>query len=162
MISAIKCLKCDKGFMLPKDPVDLESEWVCIDECCDGCSMSVETVKRLLRALEISVEKVSLEENIDDTKNIYEALCCKLGLNKALHPNHFLRIRLRERVIQYYRKMAKLATCIETRLEALMNQVDVFKGLFDVMVTVDTSSELWEQTLEKLEADIRKIDQASQ
>ena len=46
--------------------------------------------------------------------------------------------------------------------QILLHQVDVFKGLFDVMVTVDTSSELWEQTLEKLEADIRKIDEASQ
>lgn len=55
LMSALRCLSCDSGFLLPVDGLDYESDWA-----CDGCSKTVKfkTVDEVLATIEKQVRNV--------------------------------------------------------------------------------------------------------
>jgi len=163
MLNAVVCQRClpheksngQVGFMLPVRSTDLASPWKC--SACDEDTAASEVMATLLR-FEVAVEKVS------DCVEL-RSLICSDETSRTLHPNHFLLIGAKEKMIMglklELRRMRNGGREKEkARSEArvcLEEQVAVFKEVHSVMVMVDLAPELWDEALRKLESDLGNL-----
>lgn len=89
-----------------------------------------------------------------------------------LHPNHFLLIRMKEKLIQLYKKqqatlMIKGASSSKQQQQeqdhweeirsCVEQQVEWFSQICDVMVKVDPPADVWTDTLNKLKRDLDQV-----
>ncbi|ODM99115.1 Protein msta, isoform A [Orchesella cincta] len=79
--SALKCLNCESGFLLPENPTDSNSEWKCGEEKCETVLESKlfdVRIEDLITKLEECDTVPALEKYIEDNKGV------------TLHANHWL------------------------------------------------------------------------
>lgn len=76
--SAINCTNCKDGYMLPKNPLDSKSEWIC-EKC--GAKLVSEIVMSILKA--IGEEIITLKNNVEASFNFLRKHY------QNLHPNHY-------------------------------------------------------------------------
>ena len=76
MFSALKCDRCQNNYMLPLDPMNLESPWQ-----CQGCnySKSVEDVTEIINVHEQAFEEIHDVEYYEKLLHV---------LQTKFHPNH--------------------------------------------------------------------------
>ena len=81
MISALKCLECKNGYIIPIDPMDLESNWKCRD--CDF-QQSAQTVEEIVHNYDCIYNNATSENDLE----LYEEML--KDFNQNLHPNHHI------------------------------------------------------------------------
>jgi hypothetical protein len=87
--SAFKCTKCDTGYLLPVDPLNMETPWTCINEGCSQRSSYSElkiVIKRIKRELH-AVENEATMSAITQLESILFR-----NQRKILNNNHWLMI----------------------------------------------------------------------
>ena len=113
-LSSLVCSKpkC-RGAVLPLEPLNGKSEWVCI-EC--HVNLDAETADNLLeKAKQIaSTQASNLEE--------YEKCICKMG--ELVHPGHYLMVTLKERFIIFYDLKNIGRPALHRRLQLCMDIMD--------------------------------------
>ncbi len=78
---------------------------------------------------------------------------------RKLHPNHFLLVALREKLIPAL-KMAQSADASASDVRArLEEQVKLFGEIKNVMVKVDQPPDVWEDAMGQLERELEKAKQ---
>ncbi|CAL8127313.1 unnamed protein product [Orchesella dallaii] len=113
-LGAIKCSRCkhcalledsesDKGYLLPKNPINPESEWQCLR--CENVIPVQKVVKRLVK-IEKDFESIkamglSRDEEADEMEYLY-----KRSLDEHLHRNHYLLQEISLRIVN------RQASCI--------------------------------------------------
>ncbi len=81
-MSAVKCSKCDSGFALPSNPMDLKSNWICNQSDCEE-EMAHTKVIDIVRDCE-SILKDAHDFDVGQNESVLDLLLTKL------HPNHSL------------------------------------------------------------------------
>ena len=94
---AVRCLRgdCKEGFLLPKDPLDFDSQWKC-EKC--GESAKASTVKNL-------VEDLLEEKNSLDRSDLGSYLNFLDRATKKLHENHYVLNATRRWILPLYCRM---------------------------------------------------------
>ena len=113
-LSSLVCSKSKcRGAVLPLDPFNVKSEWVCI-EC--HVNLDAETAENLLeKAKQIASKQAS---NVEE----YEQCIYKLG--ELVHPGHYLMVTLKERFIMIYDLKAIGRPVLQRRLQLCMDIMD--------------------------------------
>ena len=92
-ISAVKCFDCDNGVLLPEDPLNYDSPWL-----CNKCSLQIVSSR-----VETLVEDIEAEfSEILDTQEYWrytDSLTRYSGT--ILHPSHWILTTARRNLIQY-------------------------------------------------------------
>lgn len=136
----MKCIGsiCD-GILLPKNPIDITSEWFC-DQC--DVSISNEQIEIILTNIEQEVDHLMMSSvsNID-TKSIgpkhYEALIEKLS--HLLHENHFYLFALKHSLIQMYGHKENY-TLPELSDDLLNKKITMCENLLNILNNIDPNS----------------------
>ena len=91
-VSGVNCEECKVGTLLPKNPLDYNSEWQCVD--CQSVVFS--------KVIEMKIK--TFEDQIDDIKGddaeSYEKLLRKMRYH--LHENHYWILDVKRRLIDIY------------------------------------------------------------
>ena len=91
-MSGVNCEECKVGTLLPKNPLDYNSEWQCVD--CQSVVFS--------KVIEMKIK--TFEDQIDDIKGddaeSYEKLLRKMRYH--LHENHYWILDVKRRLIDIY------------------------------------------------------------
>ena len=74
-MSAVLCLKCKKGYLLPLDPLEYKSEWTC-DHC--HTKTKYEMIDEIITTIE---DEVSLIIYVSYLEIIYNASYVHFGFN---------------------------------------------------------------------------------
>jgi len=93
-LSAVKCLKCPKGYCLPIDTQLIDSKWACSD--CKKTMSAVE-VEKITDALSLDVKEALKNPDQDKLTSLL-----KLNVDKVVHPNHYSLIMVRHTLMQLY------------------------------------------------------------
>lgn len=117
--SALKCVMCDDGHLLPDHPLMEESPWKCSEAKCKGVKSAAE-VSMILREydnLRESNEYVS--DSNDFVKNIYNLERLLEKGRPLFHPNHFCLMGVEFELIQkiqYYIEIGKISLKLNSKL----------------------------------------------
>ncbi|CAL8109373.1 unnamed protein product [Orchesella dallaii] len=98
--SAIKCVNCSEGYLLPKNPLESDSPWVCVQisfqmltpETGCGYSRTSENVKRLTDDIDARIKLAQ------QSPKALERILVELS-SHSLHPNHYLLIDIKFNVL---------------------------------------------------------------
>ncbi|CAB4061520.1 RNF144 [Lepeophtheirus salmonis] len=93
-VSAIYCDSCYGGLMLPKEPLDYESPWIC-DKC--HALHNVSEIISLVQSLETELNDVAKNKTYDK----YEDFIDKYS-ETLLHSSHYLLMTAKRNLIQYW------------------------------------------------------------
>lgn len=144
MLSAVKCSEC-VGYLLPIDPLNIGSEWK-----CQGCHREIAAarVMEMILKIESRIEKELSLPNVEQGQfmKVMEILEAKY-----LHPNHFLLVLLKEKLIQslvWHQKQPN--TPPGAKLAYLNGQIKWFEDIHGLMRILDPPGDLWEDTLHKM------------
>ena len=84
--------------------------------------------------------------------------------SRLLHPNHFLLIRMKEKIIQLHKKQQQVLNSGEEAAQqrdllrhCLEQQVKWFGEITQVMAKVDPPADVWNDTLAKLKKDLARV-----
>lgn len=114
----------------------LDSCWIC--NVCSAESAAADISEPLLKA-ELEIEK----ESTGDAG--MEAMLAGLA-STALHPNHFLLVRIKEKLVQ----------SLMHKKESLRRQAELFAEIRALMVAVDPATEIWNRGMDRMN---RKLEQ---
>lgn len=122
------CSNVCNGIQLPKDPLDLDSDWVC--NLCNT-PISGENVDFLEAKMSVEVEKaITMPPNIEKAEDTLNKL------SNFLHPNHYLLYQLKHSLIQMYGMQDGYKTDQLTESQ-LQNKVKICRELLDVHSIID-------------------------
>ena len=98
MFSALKCPVCEEdvdGYLLPMDPLNPESTWRC-KQCnfTQGINDSINQNCEMEQLLDSTFKK----SQVDDDGDVPELRNLLLTLEEVLHTNHYLNIRLKQKL----------------------------------------------------------------
>lgn len=103
-MSSIRCFKCDSGFLVPVDPSDQDSKWVCVKtsdkETCCGYKCSVGKVFYFVTNIQDSIDRFRGE----DLHWIEEQERLQILFDKyrghELHDNHYLVLEISTDIVE--------------------------------------------------------------
>lgn len=98
-MSAVKCLNCQKDFLLPEEPTEVQSDWKCLNAVC-GSTQSV--IKVVCRVCEIEDDVESMRDltpNVEDELKMLSSVMRKYSEN-ILHKNHYTLQEISMRMVQ--------------------------------------------------------------
>lgn len=96
-MSAVKCLDCERDYLLPEYPTTVQSDWKCSD--CGSIQNVCKIVSRVCE-IEDQVEKIKgLDLNVKDELTLLSAVAQKASGN-ILHKNHYVLQDISTRMIQ--------------------------------------------------------------
>jgi hypothetical protein len=89
-MSAVKCKKCDDGYLLPLRPLEVGSDWTCSTKKCKNVQPCNNAVEHIVSELKAKVDPILNETpvTLDTLGRIEEAI--KSAAKDQVHPNHFL------------------------------------------------------------------------
>ena len=95
--SATRCLKCQNGIILPKNPLDSGSQW-----CCDLCphSSTGDAVDKLNQYFLAKLDNPVVSGSVDAMEDVLEKA------SKLLHGNHYVLTLLRIKLNAAYNRLA--------------------------------------------------------
>lgn len=123
-MSAVKCLDCEKDYLLPEYPIELQSHWKCLN--C-GCVQNVGKIVSRVYEIENQVEQIgALNLSVEDEVALLSAVASKASGN-ILHKNHYVLQEISSRVIQLLIEngilnVEKSTQNTSTNLELFVNQ----------------------------------------
>lgn len=98
-MSAVKCLECDRDYLLPEDPMQVQSEWKCLNSFC-GRTLSVSKIVCRVCEIEDYVERIKdLNLNIDQELKLLPAIADKYS-GTIVHENHYVLQEISMRIVQ--------------------------------------------------------------
>eukprot|EP00094_Tigriopus_californicus_P008225 TCALIF_07921-PA protein Name:"Similar to msta Protein msta, isoform A (Drosophila melanogaster)" AED:0.43 eAED:0.43 QI:0/-1/0/1/-1/1/1/0/369 len=146
MLNAVKCWECSStGYLLPIDPLNIGSQWR-----CQGCQteFAAARVIEIILKIETRIEK---ELSLPSVEQAQYLKVMEILEAKYLHPNHFLLVLLKEKLIQsliWHQKQPN--TSPAARLSYLKGQIKWFEHIHDLMKVVDPPGDMWTDTLHKM------------
>ncbi|XP_043202475.1 SET domain-containing protein SmydA-8-like [Amphibalanus amphitrite] len=90
--SALRCCRCTKGCILPRDSLDAQSEWTCV-EC--GYEVHPDNVRKLNTMLLHELDSLDNSDFIEHEMFIRK-------YSSLLHPNHYIIFDAKHRLSQMY------------------------------------------------------------
>ncbi|XP_075980014.1 SET and MYND domain containing, arthropod-specific, member 3 [Anticarsia gemmatalis] len=98
-LSTLKCNKCDNGVILPSNPLDNESPWVCNEKNC-GFKTSSNAVRKMLAVVQAEIEQLDALEPGPAAIEQREATINKY--KSVFHPRHSLLLSVKHSLAQLY------------------------------------------------------------
>ncbi|XP_053669848.1 SET domain-containing protein SmydA-8 [Anopheles nili] len=93
--SALRCTKCQRGHILPTNPLDQEADWRC-QQCSEG--MSCEAIVLLLEKLSQELERI-------DGNDVAGLEAFVRSQSTVLHDNHYLLLAAKHSLCELYGKI---------------------------------------------------------
>lgn len=98
-MSAIKCSDCEKNYMLPEEPTQIESRWDCLNSLCGGTANVNKIVYRVCK-IEEDVEKIrclnlSPREEVNELQKAFQQYS-----GEFLHKNHYVLQEISMKILQ--------------------------------------------------------------
>lgn len=137
MMNAVRCENC-AGYLLPERPTELDSEWKC--DACERVEQASIINDKILKA-EMKAEKW----NGDATEDSFELMMKDLA-EEEFHPNHFVIIRMKEKIIQ----------SLQLGQTGWEKQLRLFREICQPLIKVDPPGDVWEKALCKLQNEVNK------
>jgi len=128
--SAIKCSQCPPGYLLPKDPLNPESVWIC--EIC-SFAMLVDDVTATTE--QIHEEIFEAQKTVETAIPKLESLLSKYS-GTRLHPQHNLMVSILHSLSQFYGRI-KGYTMPQLSLEQLERKEEICRSLLKVLDVVE-------------------------
>ncbi|KAF6214046.1 hypothetical protein GE061_011776 [Apolygus lucorum] len=114
--SSLRCPKCDKGFLLPKNSLDASSPWSCRNSRCESIEISTDVLS-ITQKIRNEMEGIG-EGNI----KIWEDFLRKH--ENVLHPNHHILTKVKISLSQMYGKVPNYIID-EMSLEQLQRKINL-------------------------------------
>ncbi|XP_033338618.2 SET domain-containing protein SmydA-8 [Megalopta genalis] len=128
-MSSILCPGCRQGYLGIENPLAVNPYEKTMRWQCDKCRKSIGG--RLVRAT-LNVSRTLIEDTDDSDIKGLETLTSKL--NRSFHPNHFLMLSLKQKLLAAYRK--EMATPNPPK-KCMQRMVDTCKEVCDVLEIVE-------------------------
>ncbi|TRY62157.1 hypothetical protein TCAL_03700 [Tigriopus californicus] len=93
-ISAVNCFSCENGYLLPANPLDYESSWIC-QKC--GHAVSSSKIEELVDSIQSELDDIG---GSDEFHRYEDFIASYQGI--MLHPNHYLLMTATRNLIQFY------------------------------------------------------------
>lgn len=98
-MSAVKCLDCERDYLLPEDPMEVQSEWKCMNSSC-GCTQSVSKIVCKVCEIEDCVERIR-DRNLNVPDELTQlSTVARNHSGITLHKNHYALQDLSMRIVQ--------------------------------------------------------------
>ena len=130
-LSTIVCQECSKnnrkdGYMLPDDPTEYYGQW-----SCHKCSANVNglTVYALVKELQREAEEIKSINPEEVERSI-------ANLSSTLHPNHYVLLTLKRRLLDLYRLIPNPEDPQELR-KKLERQVELGNQVLDILNRIE-------------------------
>lgn len=121
--SALKCLSCEAGYLLPEDPLDLEAKWVCVNrkKCKGKVYSSYSELKPLLNKIKREVHSIQNQASLSTIQQL-ESVLFK-NQRKTVHMNHWLMLEVEFQIA--WKILGVLPKCQKSdEEELLLNRLD--------------------------------------
>ena len=126
-LSALRCLRCSgDGFILPIDPLSLDSDWKC-NSCAS--SMSASEAESRTKEVEEAVEQLIATP----TEKVLEKLISESVATKV-HPNHFSLFKARHTLLQLYGRTSQVFSS-----DILKKKEKMCQDFLDICSLIDPS-----------------------
>ena len=126
-ISALKCMSCYVGSLLPSNPLDYTSTWTCV-KC--GSEVEHDKVDCIVDYIENELNQIT---NSSDFQKYKDFIAEYSGT--ILHPNHFLLTTARRNLMQYF--CYSTPDNHRTEGQELQFRVGLCKSFYDVLHKID-------------------------
>lgn len=98
-MSAVKCVDCENGYLLPEEPTEVQSDWKCLNSLC-GSTQSVSKIVCKVCEVEDYVERIKdLNLNVQDELKLLSTVARKYS-GHILHKNHYALQDISLRIVQ--------------------------------------------------------------
>ena len=127
-LSALKCSKCSAdNFLLPENPLDLESNWVC--SSCPEC-ISVNKASEITARVKVLVDEAMAAPTEGKMENVLKECTAKW-----VHKNHYLLFKPRHTLLQMYGR-----TSASYKEDTITKKEKTCQEFLDLCHVIDPSS----------------------
>ena len=130
-MSAVRCLECAAGFLLPSDAANYEPDWIC-DAC--GTVLKHSIVDDVIGTIEKQVGEVGGDQISDLEEMLFH-------YQKLLHPNHYILIDLMHNLVHLYAAKDDLTRPEKER------KIQLCQIVLEILGKVDPGFTKWRGTL---------------
>uniref|UniRef100_A0A336M3G2 CSON011387 protein n=1 Tax=Culicoides sonorensis TaxID=179676 RepID=A0A336M3G2_CULSO len=126
-LSSFKCIRCDSGYLLPKDPLDPAKDWGCDSCCCERYGPDINRCVDLMqREIDNLLENELPNRIIDELESMYYAY------QNVIHVEHFIMQTIRFNLVSLYSNISGLEN-----LDILRRKIEFCDTLLNLLSKIE-------------------------
>lgn len=129
--SALKCTQCKSGYLLPENPLQYKSNWVCnnISTCHETKSYKYEReiVQQITKEEKQVGEQIPVNSNLIIIRNYMKVL---KKYRKLLHENHYTLVNIEHVLLRHLLKIQNPAKEIKLEMKRLLKKYIKLQSVF--------------------------------